>query len=202
MVAWVAGLIVGFVNSIPIGPVNIAIVETTLRRGVGPALAIAGGALVVDTFYCGVGIFGATFFIQFFRTWLAPLGCVIIVVSGLRLLFYKAPQTINQDRSQSIKARFFLFGALLYLGNYLAISFWLLMGGLLTEQGWISSLESQVSFMIGMILGTAGWFFALAKLIDIKKHRLNDRAILFVTKACGAMLLGFGIFLAFRIYEN
>ena len=51
MMAFVIGIIVGFVMCIPIGPLNLWVINTCLKRSVCRALAVAAGGAIMDTVY-------------------------------------------------------------------------------------------------------------------------------------------------------
>ncbi len=198
MVSLGLGLAIGFVNSIPIGPVNIALVETTLQRGVRKAMAIAIGALTIDALYCIVGVFGLTYVVETFRGWIAPVGIIVILVSGIRLLIRKI--SINSESRIPVTGLFF-FGLFLYLSNYLAISFWILISGILLERHWVISVNDKTLFIIGMVIGTFSWFWALVKAIERRKHKLSEQTINRLTEICGILLIGFSFYLAYGWLE-
>src|SRR5436853_7383723 len=53
-----AGFISGFLVCIPVGPINVAIINEGARRGLLWSIMIGLGAMVMDTIYCGVAFAG------------------------------------------------------------------------------------------------------------------------------------------------
>ncbi len=49
--AWAAGLLCGFVVSLPVGPVNLTVINRALRKGFGPAFLVGVGAICAETLY-------------------------------------------------------------------------------------------------------------------------------------------------------
>src|SRR5215204_5288153 len=63
LTAGLTGLVAGFLVSVPVGPVNLTIINEGARRGFRWAIMIALGALTMDLIYCTVAFTGfAAFF--------------------------------------------------------------------------------------------------------------------------------------------
>ena len=65
LISLLAGLLTGFVASMPIGPVNITIVNEAARRGFLRAWLVGLGAVTMDAIYCSIGLAG---FAQLFNS--------------------------------------------------------------------------------------------------------------------------------------
>src|SRR5213592_4954481 len=66
LIAALTGLVSGLVVSIPVGPVNLTIMNEGARRGFFWALLISAGASVMEVIYCTIVFTG---FVQFFDNW-------------------------------------------------------------------------------------------------------------------------------------
>jgi len=53
MLALLAGFVVGFATSVPIGPINIAVMTKGLSNKTGQGLMIGAGSGFMDAIYCG-----------------------------------------------------------------------------------------------------------------------------------------------------
>src|SRR2546429_6869212 len=63
LVAALTGFLSGLLLSIPVGPINLTIVNEGARRGFRWAALIGLGAVFMETIYCGIAFLGfATFF--------------------------------------------------------------------------------------------------------------------------------------------
>ena len=62
MIALVIGLVIGFLMCIPIGPINIWVINTFIRRGAAQALSIALGGSLMDFIYFYVILSGISLF--------------------------------------------------------------------------------------------------------------------------------------------
>src|SRR6266536_2238075 len=60
LVAAFTGFVSGFLVSIPVGPINISIVNEGARRGFGWAFLIGLGATIMEVIYCAIAFAGFT----------------------------------------------------------------------------------------------------------------------------------------------
>ena len=58
LVAALTGFLSGFLLSVPVGPVNLTIMNEGARRGLGWALMIGFGAVVMEVIYCALAFTG------------------------------------------------------------------------------------------------------------------------------------------------
>ena len=58
MLAVSAGALTGFVCAVPVGPINVAIMEEGIHSGRRRALIIAAGALLMELIYCIIAFGG------------------------------------------------------------------------------------------------------------------------------------------------
>lgn len=59
-------------------------------------------------------------------------------------------------------------------------------------------MPDKVGFIVGMTIGTALWFFLLAKVIAWKRMTISEDTIRKISVGTGAILLAFGIYLGYR----
>ena len=58
MIAFIVGLVVGFFTTLPIGPINIAVMTKGLSGKTGQGLMIGAGSGWMDFVYCAAAMFG------------------------------------------------------------------------------------------------------------------------------------------------
>ena len=58
MIAFIAGFVVGFFTTLPIGPINIAVMTKGLSGKTGQGLMIGAGSGLMDIAYCAAAMFG------------------------------------------------------------------------------------------------------------------------------------------------
>lgn len=199
--AFILGLGIGFINSIPIGPINVSIIDTSFKRGFRQALMIGIGALVVDIFYCVIGIFGVSLIKDYIVQMFQPLGFPVLALIGGRLVYKgytnQMVQTFHLPTQKELTKNFSL-GFLIYLTNPLAVGFWIITAGFIFSHRMIEkNMTDQLSFISGMAIGTAAWFFFLAKFIAMKRAVIAEETVKKITMITGAVLIAFGIYLGY-----
>lgn len=195
------GFAIGFVNSIPLGPITVSIIDTSFRRGFFPGLMIGLGALVVDVFYCAVGVFGVTIIQQQVEFWLQPVAFPVLALLGGRLMYMGLKGHIEKTHLPMTHREFtknFSLGFLLCLTNPLAIAFWIVTLSLLFSYDVIrTDTSDKLGFIVGMTLGTGLWFFSLARIIAWRRKTMSDRTVRRISIITGGLLMAIGIFLGY-----
>src|SRR5512138_154161 len=93
--AGVTGLISGLILSIPIGPVNLTIMNEGARRGFSWAALIGLGATVMEVIYCFMAFTGfASFFTHgYVKATMELISFVFLLYLGIRFLAAKSVET-------------------------------------------------------------------------------------------------------------
>lgn len=195
------GLGIGFINSIPIGPINISIIDTAFKRGFRQALMIGIGALIVDIGYCMIAVFGVSLLRDNIEHMFQPLGFPVLAFLGGRLIYKgynnNSVQTFHPPTQKELTKNLSL-GFLIYLTNPLAIGFWVFAAGLLYSYQWLTGdLADQVTFIFGMAIGTAAWFFLLARFVAWKRMTISEDTVQKITMGTGITLIAFGIYMGY-----
>src|SRR2546427_3858875 len=84
LIAAFTGFVSGFLASIPVGPINISIVNEGARRGFGWAFLIGLGATIMEVIYCAIAFAGSGFTHLFDSRWIKA---TMELVSFLLMLF-------------------------------------------------------------------------------------------------------------------
>src|SRR5436853_218615 len=89
MVSALAGFISGFLVCIPVGPINVAIINEGARRGFLWSIMIGLGAMVMDTIYCAIAFAGFSSIFQGARVRAAMelLSFILMFYLGLKYIF-------------------------------------------------------------------------------------------------------------------
>jgi threonine/homoserine/homoserine lactone efflux protein len=201
MVLWLAllrGLVLGFVGSIPVGPVNAAVIDTALRKCFRRALAIGLGGAFIDFIYSQIAVAVLKPFmdrVPGMATALLGLGGVVLVIFGV--IAVKSPPTDNKVHAappvrmkRELVASFFT-GCLITLMNPAALVSWVLLAGTVLAD---LTRHETVFAGAGIFIGTSAWFCGIAWLASKGRVRLGHRAA-WITRAVGALLVIYGVFL-------
>ena len=190
------GAAIGALTGIPIGPVNVAVIETAYRHHLRRALAVGLGGAVADTGYALLGVVGVGPFLRSHPN-IPP---ILFAISGLLLIVYGALTVRSQPASltevktntpaQTAMWTGFIVGLALILMNPAAIVTWVvIVGSYLSE----TTPMEGVMASIGIGVGSMAWFALVAWLADHGKRILGEKMI-WVTRVVGILLIGYGIY--------
>lgn len=204
--AWFAGLLSGFLVSIPVGPINVTIINEGAQRGFRWALLIGAGALVMEVIYCTIGFAGfATFFdSKMVKAAMELISFVLMVFLGLKFLrSHSIPST--SKRAERVEERLhphsaFMTGFVRVLGNPGVLLLWITLAGAFASHEWVEdSWLSRGICILGVAMGATIWFVALSYLISLKHKQLSPNALIRMSQFSGLFLLSIGIFIGARI---
>ena len=203
MIAFILGFATGFATSVPIGPINIAVMMKGLSNKTGQGMMIGSGSGFMDILYCGAAMFGistlmtnptlemvfriATFAVFFFF--------------GIRTTFFKVHEAkLKQtDETPGFK-RYFIVGIILYLSNPSFIAYWITVAGIVHGYHILEASSYNNSlFAVGTGIGTTVWFFTLLELVEKQKMKLDKRTVERVTRIFGAILLAISCVMGYKL---
>lgn len=192
------GLIIGFAIAAPVGPIGILCIQRSLHDGFKVGLMTGLGAAFADGTYGLVAGFGLTAI----SSLLIKYQIYIRVVGGIYLLYLGIKLIMAKPRDQSKinnydKSALHAFGTtyLLTLTNPATIlSFIAVFAGLGlgTEN---PDVMSAIILVIGIIIGSAVWWFILSGGIAfILHHRMTKQTMHYINWLSGLIMLAFGVF--------
>ena len=197
-----AGMFIGVLVAVPIGPVNVLCIQRTVERGFWAGLAAGLGAVLGDGVLAAIAAFSMTAVSDLLIANASPVelvGGILLVVFGGALLLGRpvtaaAPQGDDSrlwEHCGIIPQTFFLTvtnpGAIL---GMIAI-----VGGLGSLIGGLNNyLEALI--LVGAVMGgSLLWWIALAELISTIRHKLTVARLTLINRIAGAVLFAFGVLL-------
>lgn len=199
------GMAAGAATGIPIGPVNVAVIDASYRHTFRRAIAIGLGGALADGLYSALGVLGVTPVLREYPS-IPP---IMYAVSGIVLLVYgfltarsqpvtpaAAPTTDQPLPSDSVAMRKemwsgFSVGLLLIVLNPAAIVTWVVIMGQIIPTG--TRLEG-LACAIGVMIGSFSWFALVAYLTQKGKHVLGDKAA-WIPRLVGIALMLYAVYL-------
>ena len=201
-----AGYISGFLVCIPVGPINVAIINEGARRGLLWSIMIGLGAMVMDTMYCAIAFtgFSSLFTGELIRSGMELLSFLLMFVLGLKYLMARdiPEHTITVD---AVEHKFhphtaFWVGFVRVLGNPAVLLFWFTLSATFLAHEWISeNIPSKVFCAAGNFLGGMTWFCLLSFLVSKGHGKFSTRTLLNMSRVSGLSLLVAAGFIAFRL---
>ncbi|MFN2224096.1 MAG: LysE family transporter [Chloroflexota bacterium] len=193
------GLVLGLAVAAPVGPIGLLCIQRTLQDGRIYGLVTGLGAATADGLYGLVAAFGLTFISSFFlgqQDWIALLGGLYLFYLGLRI-FRAAPAPAPANRPTQLRPAGLLqaYGStlLLTLTNPVTIlSFVAIFAGLGLAQGGDDYLEAA-TLVLGVFCGSAAWWLFLSGGVSLIRERVDARAMLWINRLSGAIIIAFGL---------
>jgi threonine/homoserine/homoserine lactone efflux protein len=208
MIALLVGLIVGFLICIPVGPINVWVVNTLIRKNFRSAYSIALGGSLMDFIYFMIILTGLSLFHFTPKTILILkiLGVFFLLVFGLRELLVKK-QNFKLDQSEEKKktraSSYFLLGVFIYSSNPTLVA---TMSGIAAViKSWnlfLNTFYNYVALSLGISLGSALWFFILLKIVHRYQNKIPERFFINFSRACGLLIVLFSLYMAFNVYKE
>ena len=210
LLAALAGFVCGLIfSSIPVGPINLTILNEGARRGFPWAMLIGLGASVMETIYCA---FSFTGFSSFFdhhlvKASMQVFSFVFILFIGFKFLLVKTVHPVPTKidiASEKIETRLelkfhphsaFMIGFVRVLGNLGVLLFWIVVAANLMAHDWVDgdSFAAKAACVGGVMLGTNAWFAAFSFAISRGHGRFGEKTLLKVQHFSGICLLIFGL---------
>jgi len=205
VIALLLGLFIGFLMCIPVGPINVMVINTQIKSNSQNALAIALGGSVMDVIYFMVILSGLSMF-EFsdnVTMILKSVGIALIFFLGIKDLMAKPVSSEPETEVKTKKAGiigYLLLGVIIYTSNPTLI---LTMTGL---GAFIKSLTlfpmNQTNIVIhslGLGAGSFLWFVFLSKLTNKFKEAIRNKYLLTFNRVSGSLMIILSIFMLTKL---
>jgi len=196
LIAAFTGFVSGFLVSIPVGPINISIVNEGARRGFGWAFLIGLGATIMEVIYCAIAFAGFThlFDSRVVKATMELVSFLLMFFLGVKyLLAHSLPATTRSV--ESIEHRLhphtaFWTGFVRCLGNPGVLLFWITISATFISHDWMEDTwQSKGMCLLGVTLGCFSWFTLLSFLVSRGHGRFSTTTLLRMSQFSGASLL-------------
>jgi threonine/homoserine/homoserine lactone efflux protein len=201
------GIAAGAATGVPIGPVNVAVIDAAYRHTLRRAMATGLGGAVADMLYSGLGVLGITPILNTYPS-VPP---ILYGVSGLILLVYgfltarsqpvqPAVVAADPDASESHQAiamrremwQGFSVGIALILLNPAAMVTWVVIIGQIIPS--VDNNWQGLACAFGVFIGSFAWFSLVAYLTHKGKNVLGDKAA-WIPRVIGIALMVYAVYL-------
>ena len=195
------GFAAGALTGVPIGPVNVAVIDAAYRHTMRRAIAVGMGGACADGLYSALGVLGVTPVINKHPTVLT----IVYAVSGLVLLVYGfltarsqpvQPATTVDPGDPPITKRGemrsgFSVGLALIVLNPAAIVTWVVIVARVIPE---ATTTEGIVCAAGVMMGSFTWFALVAYLTHKGKHILGDKAA-WIPRVIGIALMVYAVWL-------
>jgi threonine/homoserine/homoserine lactone efflux protein len=209
---FVIGVAAGALTGVPIGPVNVAVIDASYRHTVRRAIAVGLGGACGDLLYSALGVLGVTPILEQYQS-VPPIlyavsGCVLLVYGFMTARSQPPPpaQPIEGaaaspaspgGAAEKLQVRRemwsgFTVGLALIVLNPAAIVTWVVILGTLIPVP--PSHWEGLACAVGVFCGSFGWFALVAHLTHKGKHVLGDKAA-WIPRVIGIGLMLYAVWL-------
>lgn len=207
--AWLAGFMSGFLVSIPVGPINVTIINEGGRRGLKWGLLIGAGAVLMEVIYCTMGFsaFANFFTDKLVKASMELVSFLLTLMLGLKYLLFPSINTALKT-VESIEEKFhphsaFMIGFVRVLGNPMVLLFWITLAATFVSHEWVDPpWSSKVACIIGVGMGAGLWFVLLSYAVSWGHKKFSTQTLLRMSQVSGASLLCMAIGIGSRIISH
>ncbi len=204
IIAGLTGFISGVLLCLPVGPVNLTILNEGARRGFKWAALIGAGATLMEVIYCALAFTGFAAF--FAKGWIKAIMEVLsfgfMLLLGLRFTLAKSVPAVENIEHQ-IETRIeyklhphsaFMTGFVRTLANPGVFLGWILLGAIFISRGWVEpNWEGKLSCLAGVAIGVGLWFFGLSWAISLGHKKFTAKTLLKMERISGICLLAIAL---------
>ncbi|HAO79559.1 MAG TPA: hypothetical protein DCQ92_11400 [Verrucomicrobia subdivision 3 bacterium] len=216
LLAALAGFVTALIfSSIPVGPINLTVINEGARRGFKWAMLIGIGAATMEVIYCSIAFAG---FSSFFDRHLVEAAMkvftfVFLLFLGSRFLTAKkvAATTEFGSKAEQLEGRIegklhphsaFAIGFVRVMGNVGVLLTWLVIAAYLmsheayfTDQYWVAdTFAAKAACVVGVALGTNAWFCGLSFGMSRRHGRFGEKTLLRMQHFSGICLIAVALF--------
>lgn len=183
---FLTGLIVSFLGTLPLGVLNITIMDVSLKKGIRSALSFALACALVELVYSYISVELTKAIITFPALRPGTEVIATITLLGMGIYYIRKQGQLSGSKQKTVSS--FYLGTILSILNVVAFPFWILYTTLLQGKGIValSQYSLVIVYVLGISLGTlAGLLpFAYASrflvgIVARNQHRM-DRMIGFL----------------------
>jgi threonine/homoserine/homoserine lactone efflux protein len=190
------GIIMGFSIAAPVGPIGVLCIRRTIANGRLSGFVSGLGAATADGLYGCVAAFGLTFISGFLvsqQFWLRIVGGLFLLYLGVRvLLSHPAEKPADLKTNPSVIGDYLSTFFLTITNPMTILSFAAVFAGLgLSSNG--SDYSTALQLVSGVVIGSAAWWLSLSGIVGFFRQRFNLRAMLWVNRISGAIIIAFGL---------
>ena len=160
LAAFASGVALGAATGIPLGVVNLSVVEAATRAGRAHATAIGIGGAIADTIHAGLAFVGIAPVLDAHPSAMRVMAAVsAVIVIGYAIVVMRSRELVRPSTSSGRTG--IVVGLVLTLPNPAPLAAWIAVAGAILPG---APPAIGIAAAIGVGLGSAAWFALLAHL--------------------------------------
>ncbi len=193
LIYFAVGILVTFIGAIPLGTVNISVINTTLKADARNAMKIAltaGIAEIIISFYALHCSMMVSSFIDMNQWIQIAIAFVLFLIGGV--LFFKKKKETQEKKFKMSK---YITGLFLGLLNPPVLVYWLFMITYLNKNAFQLNMNTSLAilfvFFSGVYLGKLLTLYGYSKFSVLIKNKVQNIATM-INKVIGVLLFVIG----------
>jgi len=200
ILAALTGFVSGLLLSIPVGPVNVTIINEGARRGLLWALMIGFGAVAMEVLYCALAFtgFASLFQGRIISATMEVASFVFMLYLGVKFLTARSIKGVSkvevriEEKLHPHSA--FMIGFVRVMANPGVFIFWIMLAAYFIRRDWVEPTWSgKMSCVLGVTAGTSLWFSSLSYAVSLGHRKFTEKTLLRMEKISGLCLIALGI---------
>jgi threonine/homoserine/homoserine lactone efflux protein len=187
------GVAVGFTVAAAVGPISLLTIRRTLAHGRLYGLVSGLGVALADASYGGIAAFGLTAITSVLvgaRVLLGVVGGAFLVWLAIRTIRARPAEAAETDDRPGLAAAFLSIYGLTMTNPMTILSF----AGIFAGLGLAGHGGAEAALLtLGVFFGSSLWWVALTAVVGRLRGRVTPRALAWVNRMSGAVLLVFGV---------
>jgi len=211
--AILTGFVFGLLLSIPVGPVNLTIINEGAREGLLWALMIGLGATLMEVVYCALAFTGfASFFNgKVIKAVLELVSFVFMLYLGIKFLTVRsisAAKPAKEKEKKTMKHHSaFVTGVARVFGNPGVFLGWIVLAAVFRSHDWVEPNLAGTCYCVAGVAGGVGlWFFGLSYGVSRKHGKFTEKTLLRMEHISGICMLVLavaqGIYIGWQIHHR
>jgi threonine/homoserine/homoserine lactone efflux protein len=191
----VRGLVIGFSIAAPVGPIGVLCIRRTLAEGRAAGLLTGLGAATADGIYGFIAGFGLTYvsgLLIGYQTWIRLIGGLFLCYLGLKTYLSRPAENATWVEGQGLVGAYASTVFLTLTNPMTILAFTAVFAGLGIGSA-TGDYRSASLLVLGVFGGSATWWLMLSGGVSVLRSKFTPRAMDWVNKLAGMVILGFGV---------
>lgn len=189
------GAVIGFSIAAPVGPIGVLCIRRTLSEGRVFGLLSGLGAATADAVYGVVAAFGLTYVSNVlvgYQTWIRLVGGLFLCYLGLKTYLSRPVEGPVYAEGEGLLGAYVSTFFLTLTNPMTILAFTAVFAGLGIGSA-TGNYQAAALLVLGVFCGSAAWWLILSGGVGLFRSKFTPRALGWVNKAAGIVILGFGV---------
>lgn len=201
------GIRIGFIASIPLGPIGVMCIQRTLNKGRQSGFVSGLGAATSDLIYAIIAGFSVSFIMDFIseqQKLLSILGAIVLMCIGLKIFLSNPIKEMRRRQHQEMllrqveatvpqisrkrKGLVADYFSTLFLTIINPMAIFLFLAGF-SLIGGERTIFTQFFLLSGVFVGAAAWWLTLTMLVGLFRKKFTLRRLYYFNKIVGAVIM-------------